>query len=205
MRPPGTPMPGPPAAAAAARNVEVKARVASVEALLPHVRALADGPPEPIAQDDTFFACAQGRLKLRDFGDGQGELIAYVRADVAGTRTSHYRRVPVPDPAALRDALAPSLGVIGRVRKRRLLLKIGRTRVHLDRVDGLGDFLELEVVLREGEDEAPGRAEAGALLAALGLGDTPLLAPAYLDLLQAAPASPPGAGSGSPSIDPAPT
>lgn len=202
MRPPGTPMPGPQAAAAAARNVEVKARVASVEALLPRARALADGPPEPIAQDDTYFACAQGRLKLRDFGDGQGELIAYVRADVAGARTSHYRRVPVPDPAALRDALAASLGVIGRVRKRRLLLRVGRTRVHLDRVDGLGDFLELEVVLREGEGEAPGRAEAGALLAALGLGDAPLLAPAYLDLLQAVPAR---AGPGSPSIDPAPT
>jgi adenylate cyclase class IV len=168
-----------------ARNVEVKVRIASVEALLPRARALADGPPEPIAQDDSFFACARGRLKLRDFGDGHGELIAYERADLAGARTSHYRLVAVPDPAALRDALAGALGVVGRVRKQRLLLRAGRTRVHLDRVDGLGDFLELEVVLREGEDEAEGRAVARALLVALGLGNAELLAPAYLDLLHA--------------------
>ena len=57
------------------RNIEIKARIESVEALLPMAEALADAPPRTIEQDDSFFACAHGRLKLRDFGDGRGELI----------------------------------------------------------------------------------------------------------------------------------
>ena len=63
------------------RNIEVKARIDSVEALLPRARSLADGPAQTIVQDDTFFVCTHGRLKLRDFGDGSGELIHYLRAD----------------------------------------------------------------------------------------------------------------------------
>ena len=63
------------------RNIEIKARIASVEALLAAARALADGEAEAIEQDDTFFAVAMGRLKLRQFADGSAELIHYHRAD----------------------------------------------------------------------------------------------------------------------------
>lgn len=165
------------------RNVEIKARIESVDTLLARARALADGPPRPIAQDDTFFACRHGRLKLRDFGDGRGELIQYQRADEAGPKTSTYVRSPTAEPATLREALARALGQTGRVRKQRLLLLAGRTRIHLDRVEGLGDFLELEVVLAEGEDEASGLAEAEVLMRRLGIVPAQLLRGAYLDLL----------------------
>jgi predicted adenylyl cyclase CyaB len=171
-----------------ARNVEIKARIASVEALLPIARALADGEPVTIEQDDSFFPCPHGRLKLRDFGDGRGELIQYERADASGPKTSTYVRVPTATPDALRQALTRALGTLGRVRKRRLLLLAGRTRIHLDRVDRLGDFLELEVVLHDGEDEAAGVAEARALMAQLGVQASQLLQGAYLDLLTAASA-----------------
>lgn len=166
------------------RNVEIKARIDSIEALLPRARALAGGAePVPIVQDDSFFACAHGRLKLRDFGDGTGELIQYQRADDAGPKTSTYVRSPSAAPDSLREALARALGPAGRVRKRRWLLLAGRTRIHLDRVEGLGDFLELEVVLAQGEDERSGLAEAHALLAALGVGADALVRGAYVDLL----------------------
>ena len=46
------------------RNVEIKARIASVEAMAPRVAALADRGPVEIEQDDTFFVCERGRLKL---------------------------------------------------------------------------------------------------------------------------------------------
>lgn len=164
------------------RNVEVKARISSVEALLPVAQALADGPPQTIEQDDCFFACRDGRLKLRDFGTGHGELIHYRRADAAGPRLSDYVRVPTDAPAALREALARAHGVIGRVRKTRWLLLAGPTRIHLDRVEGIGDFLELEVVLREDQTAADGAAIADALLARLGVEKAQRLAGAYLDL-----------------------
>jgi adenylate cyclase class IV len=166
-----------------ARNVEVKARIASVEALLPRARALADASERLIEQDDTFFACANGRLKLRDFGNGTGELIHYQRADTTGPKLSDYVRVPTSDPAALREALARAHGVIGQVRKTRWLLIAGATRIHLDRVEGLGDFLELEVVLREGQGVQEGEAIAERLLRDLGIDPAQRLAGAYLDLL----------------------
>ena len=169
-----------------ARNVEIKARIDSVEAVLPRALALADGPPEPIAQDDTFFACAIGRLKLRVFADGHGELIAYERPNAAGPKTSDYAITPVADPDALRATLARALGVNGRVVKQRTLLRVGRTRVHLDRVRGLGDFLELEVVLRDGEHAEDGVAIAHELLHRLQIDPARLVSGAYVDLLRAA-------------------
>jgi adenylate cyclase class IV len=165
------------------RNIEIKARIDSVEALLPRARAVAGTAPELIVQDDTFFRVAQGRLKLRQFADGSGELIHYQRADSAGAKASDYVRVPAPDPAALREALARGCGVLGRVQKQRWLLLAGATRIHLDRVVGLGDFMELEVVLQEGQSDAEGSAAAEALMLALGLATAPRIAGAYLDLL----------------------
>ena len=165
------------------RNIEIKARIAGVEALLPLAQSLADGPALTIAQDDTFFTCAQGRLKLRDFGDGRGELIHYRRADTDGPKLSDYVRVPPDEPVALREALARAHGVLGRVRKVRQLLLAGPTRIHLDRVEGLGDFLELEVVLRDEQTEAEGAAIAERLLLRLGVSAGQRLSSAYLDLL----------------------
>lgn len=168
-----------------ARNIEIKARIGSVEALLPRARAVAGGEPQRIEQDDTFFPVPLGRLKLRQFEDGSAELIHYHRADSAEAKASDYVRVPVPDPAALREALARALGLLGRVRKQRLLLLAGATRIHLDRVEGLGDFMELEVVLAPGLSDAEGRRIADALMAELGLADAERVAGAYMDLLMA--------------------
>lgn len=165
------------------RNSEIKIRIDSVEALLPRACALADGGPERIAQDDTFYAVAQGRLKLRRFADGSAELIHYHRPDIGQARISDHLRVAVPDADALHEALARACGVRGRVVKQRWLLRIGATRIHLDRVEGLGDFLELEVVLRPEQADAEGHAIAEDLMAQLGTGGAPRLARAYLDLL----------------------
>jgi adenylate cyclase class IV len=171
------------------RNIEIKARLGcgGVAAMLPVAQALADGLPEPIAQDDHFFACAHGRLKLRRFADGAAELIFYERANSAGPKLSDYVRVPVPAASvqALDDALTRAHGSLGRVRKQRLLLRHGRTRIHLDMVEGLGEFLELEVVLTEGEAATEGLAQAHRLMRSLGLAEAALLQGAYLDLLQA--------------------
>jgi hypothetical protein len=93
-----------------ARNIEIKARIDSVEAVLPRARALAGSGPELIEQDDQFFPVPHGRLKLRRFADGSAELIHYHRADGPGARASDYVRVPVPDADALALALAAPTG-----------------------------------------------------------------------------------------------
>ncbi|ASC65033.1 MULTISPECIES: class IV adenylate cyclase [Achromobacter] len=170
-----------------ARNVEIKARVASLDAIEPLAAALSGQEPVSIAQDDTFFACANGRLKLRAFADGTGELIFYRRSDETGPKESFYVISRTDTPDTLREALTLAYGTAGRVRKQRLLFMAGRTRIHLDRVEGLGEFLELEVVLRDGETLEAGMEEARSLMAALGVAPEQLLSGAYVDLLGRAP------------------
>jgi predicted adenylyl cyclase CyaB len=166
-----------------ARNIEIKARIPSVEAVTPKVAALATEGPLEIAQDDTFFRCETGRLKLRIHSDGTGELIFYRRANSLGPKESFYLRSATSTPHTLRESLALACGEIGRVRKHRCVFFVGRTRVHLDRVEGLGDFLELEVVLTESEPSDLGVGEAQDLMQKLGIGESQLIEAAYVDLL----------------------
>jgi predicted adenylyl cyclase CyaB len=165
------------------RNIEIKARIASIEELLPRVARLADRGPEHIEQDDTFFACANGRLKLRTQPGCAGELIYYRRDDESGPKQSFYLRSAVTTPDILRESLSMAYGEAGRLRKHRVLFHRGRTRIHLDRVAGLGDFLELEVVLADDEDPDAGMREARDLLARFGIDEEQLVAGAYVDLI----------------------
>jgi predicted adenylyl cyclase CyaB len=165
------------------RNVEIKARLDDFNAVATKAAALADQGPIAIVQDDTFFRCDHGRLKLRVFSETEGELIFYRRSDRQGPKESFYVRSPTASPATLREALTLAHGEIGRVIKDRTLYLIGRTRVHLDKVQGLGDFLELEVVLEDGEPLETGVQEAHRLMAALGVAPSQLVGGAYVDLL----------------------
>ena len=174
-----------------ARNIEIKARLTRLEDWLLRAAALADGPHVIISQDDTFFPCPNGRLKLRAFASGDGELIFYQREDCAEPKASHYVLAPVPQVDPIREALTQAYGIIGRVRKLRYLFMAGRTRIHLDRVEDLGDFLELEVVLRPDESNRAGVQEATDLLHKLGISKEDLVERAYIDLLGDQPASNP--------------
>ncbi|MBI3298042.1 MAG: class IV adenylate cyclase [Elusimicrobia bacterium] len=170
-----------------ARNVEVKARVSDWPGLSARARELW-GEPQLLRQRDAFFPCPDGRLKLRLQEPGPSYLIFYRRADEAGPKASDWLGADVADGDAARRLLAAAFGEAAFVAKTRLLFMSGRTRVHLDDVDGLGRFLELEVVLRDGEDAASGEAEARTLLSRLGVAPGDLVRGAYADL------SRPGAG-----------
>jgi predicted adenylyl cyclase CyaB len=167
-----------------ARNVEIKAAVPGFAAIEAALAMLSSAAPVRLAQEDTFFRCAHGRLKLRKLSATAGELIHYERADTAGPKTSHYVLVRTAEPDRLRDILGAAHGISGIVRKQRTVRMVGRTRVHLDEVEGLGAFVELEVVLRDGEPAEDGVAEAHRLMAALGIGQSQLVSRAYVDLLQ---------------------
>ena len=167
-------------------NVEIKARIPDSEfaALRERAAALAARPAEVLRQTDTFFATEKGRLKLREFHNGGGELIYYERPDQSGPKHSSYTRSDCPEPASMREALGRALGVRGVVEKRREVLLAGQTRIYLDEVSGLGSFLELEVVLANGQSVESGERIACDLLKRLGVPAEALESAAYIDLLE---------------------
>src|SRR6202140_1447392 len=165
-----------------ASNVEIKARVTDPKAMRSRVEALGTTAPEELVQIDTFYNVPIGRLKLREFGDGTGELIYYERPDAMGPTVSNYFRAASGDPGFLRDVLPRSLGVRATVRKRRDVFVIGQTRIHLDEVEGLGSFIEFEVVLRDGQAVSDGELIAVNLMDALSVSSADLVSHAYVEM-----------------------
>lgn len=165
------------------RNVELKARDPDPARTL--ALALQAGAEDlgEITQRDTYFSGARERLKLREQEPGDSELIAYGRPDETQARVSEYRRVPVDDAQALREALDAGLGTLVIVEKRRRLLLLDGVRIHLDEVEGLGSFLELEAVAPEGSDLSAERDKVERLRGELGVDDANLVAAGYADLL----------------------
>ena len=164
-------------------NVEIKARVYDVERLRVQLEHATGSAGELLIQEDVFFRVSSGRLKLRIFDEQHGELIAYQRADQPGPKLSEYTIAPTANPAALRRILEDALGVINVVRKRRLLFRLDATRVHLDCVEGLGNFVELEVVLDPGQSAAEGARRAEQIMADLDIKQGDLVPQAYIDLV----------------------
>lgn len=183
-------MPGP------RRNVELKATDPEPERSLAVCLQLGAEDRGTIVQRDTYFRLpGAGRLKLREEEPGGAALIQYDRPDAARARESRYRIAPVEDGAALRAALDAALGTLVVVDKERRLLLWEGVRIHLDRVEGLGSFLELEGVAPEGSDLESERERVARLSEALGLGPERILADSYSDrLLAAAQAGPPPQG-----------
>jgi predicted adenylyl cyclase CyaB len=165
------------------RNVEIKARASDFERQLSKAAELSDGRPERLLQQDTFFGCREGRLKLRRFSESEGELIFYERPDDTGPSESRYMRSPTGDPASLKELLSRSLGIVGTVVKTRTVFLAGRSRLHFDEVEGLGRFIEIEVVLQPGEGLDAGVAVARRLMDGLGISEDDLVDRAYIDLL----------------------
>jgi predicted adenylyl cyclase CyaB len=164
-------------------NIEIKARVHDPEALRERVEALSDTTGELISQEDIFFTIPRGRLKLRLLAPDDGQLIYYERSDAAGPKRSDYLISVTQEPGTLKATLAAALGVRGVVRKERWLYWVGYTRIHLDQVDDLGSFLELEVVLQPDQSPEQGQAIAEKLMESLGIEGPDLIEGAYIDLL----------------------
>jgi adenylate cyclase class IV len=164
-------------------NIEIKARVRDPVLLRALVEALSSTSGTLLSQEDTFFHTPQGRLKLRTLSSTQGELIYYERADATGPRPSRYQVVRTHLPDALKATLAAALGVRGSVRKQRWLYSVGQTRVHLDEVEGLGMFVELEWVMQPGQTVETGTRVIAELMQHLEIAATDLIAGAYIDLL----------------------
>ncbi|MDX6727847.1 MAG: cytidine deaminase, partial [Baekduia sp.] len=175
---------------APSRNVELKARDPHPEQTLAAALAHGAGDQGVLHQRDTYFAAREGRLKLRE-EDGHAQLIAYARADEATARTSAYHLVDVPDPAPLRAAVDAALGTVVVVDKQRRLLLHDGVRIHLDTVEGLGSWIELEAVAAPESDLSAEHAKVAALRTVLGMADEHVVARGYAALLLEAGAATP--------------
>lgn len=165
-----------------AENVEVKARISNWKRQCGLAERLSGNPPEIVHQRDIFYDTKAGRLKLRFLSPHRGELILYHRPDETGPKRSDYTIHHTGDPSVLHSILESSMGAIGTIAKRRLVYHAGQTRIHLDEVEGLGRFIELEVVLREGRDEKEGAGIARDFMKRLEIRDEDLIDKAYIDL-----------------------
>jgi predicted adenylyl cyclase CyaB len=165
-------------------NIEIKARVSDFNKLRRRTERLSDTRMEVIPQEDIFFNTPKGRLKLRILSQNEGQLIYYIRPNQEGPKRSDYHIFLTSDPQNLKYILELAYGIRGIVKKTRYLYLVGQTRVHLDDVEGLGQFMELEVVMREGQSDSDGHAIAEDLMTALGVERSDLLEGAYMDLLE---------------------
>jgi len=165
------------------KNLELKAVAASLPRLRQVLQELGAGQERrPLDQVDWYFTTPRGRLKLRQRkGQPGAELIFYVRSDAARARTSEYQKLPVADAAGMLRLLRAMFVPGACVRKRRDLWLCGETRIHLDRVAGLGTFVEIEVPFTGNATGA--RRIMRTLKKRLGIGPGDVLSRSYADLL----------------------
>lgn len=163
------------------RNVELKAVDRDPQATLSAALGAGAVDHGVRVQRDTYFGVPRGRLKLREETPGSARLIAYERPDDPTVRLSRYHLIEVADPAAARAGLEATCGIRAVVDKRRRLLLVDNVRIHLDEVDGLGSFCELEAVVAPEADLHAERAKIDRLRALLDIADADLRAGSYAD------------------------
>ena len=136
------------------KNLEIKASLPSIRTALATCRRIGARRAGTLLQTDTYFKVTKGRLKLREINDKKFELIYYVRANQRGSRYSDYTVVPVEQPGPTKPVCSSIFGVNVVVRKSRTLFLYRNARIHLDRVRGLGTFIEFEVLVGRGRKQA---------------------------------------------------
>jgi predicted adenylyl cyclase CyaB len=168
------------------RNIEVKLRVADLAPI--RAAALAGGARRQgvESQTDRYYELAGGRrVKLRTRDGGTAELIRYDRPETEGVRPSDYEITPVRD-AEAEVCLVPKSHPVAVVRKRREVLVLDNVRIHLDDVEGLGTFLELEAMVDPDHDDDVCRRRIADLLATLELAGADPIRASYGDLVRSA-------------------
>ncbi len=166
------------------RNLEAKFTLDNLDRARKQAEAIEYRFKATLIQRDTFFRVAAGKLKLREEESGAW-MIFYGRQDSRHLMLSSYDIVPIAEPEKTREMLAQALGTIATVRKTRILMMRDHIRLHLDRVDGLGEYGEIEAVLGEDGDPEQSRLAVEELLSALGIDRNKLIDESYFEMLLA--------------------
>ena len=162
------------------QNLELKAISNSHQACIVALEQMPADFKTSLHQIDTYFHCTTGRLKLRQMVD-HAELIGYNRPNSQTSRYCQYQISSISDPDSLKQILTRTLGVKVVVEKQRSLWLFGATRIHLDRVESLGQFIELETVIQSQSIEEAER-EHQHVKRCLKIEDRDLVGQSYSDL-----------------------
>jgi predicted adenylyl cyclase CyaB len=176
-------------------NIELKARLDRPDDALAVARRIGAADRGTTEQTDTYFSLGKYRLKLRESANGDNVLVGYSRPDTADAKKSQYRVERVENAGALKSFLGRQWGVKAIVKKsRHLFVWQERVRIHLDRVESLGDFLEFEAMVEAvpGYDEDAARLDIARLSHDFGITPRDLVAQSYSSMLTAAFSTPAG-------------
>lgn len=165
------------------KNIEIKARYPDLERAREIVRQLDARYEATYHQVDTYFYVQYGRFKLREFDDHPTQLIYYIRPDVAEPKASEYEIYPVTQAAQLKSMLSAALGVWKVVDKQREVYWVENVRIHLDQVRNLGNFLELEGVVKSKREASATETRVSKLLSLFHISKDALLTNSYSDLI----------------------
>ena len=165
------------------KNLEVKARISSIERAISVAKSLPARYDGELHQVDTYFNVTYGRLKLREINNHYAELICYKRIEDTNQRVSDFEIYPSHDSPRLKRILEQSIGLQAIVAKKRSLFIYNTTRIHIDEVERSGSFLELETPFGLSEDAAKKATEY--LIRKFEVRENDYVLHSYLDLIVA--------------------
>lgn len=165
-------------------NIEIKARCNDLQKI-EKIIIEKNWPLHAIEiQKDTFFNVPAGRLKLREINNERAVLIPYFRPDSDKPREAEYVLLPVNEAEQTIKILKEMFGIRQIVEKKRMVYLYENVRIHLDRVDSLGTFIELEGVIKKAEQEKETHTKLKRLMDLFGINQQNIIKEAYIDMLK---------------------
>jgi adenylate cyclase class 2 len=164
-------------------NVEIKARCNNQDAIREYLKANNADFRGIDHQIDTYFNVPNGRLKLRE-GEIENFLIHYERSDQEGPKQSKVTLYTSQPGSTLKEALTKALGILVVVDKEREIYFIENVKFHVDVVENLGTFMEIEAIDKDaniGKDKL--NEQCNKYLKEMGIKDENLISVSYSDLL----------------------
>ncbi len=164
-------------------NIEIKAwynKTSSTDQLLKKYGFVFDHSE---IQLDTYFHVNYGRLKIRERDKGDPQLIQYFRDDQKEPKQSYYEIVHLKKVEQVKSTLEEEHGIMVVVEKKREIWTWQNIRIHFDRVEKLGNFIEFEIVIETDGDMEAGQQKAEWLMNKFRLSKADLVAQSYSDLI----------------------
>jgi adenylate cyclase, class 2 len=163
------------------KNLEIKIKLENASQINSIRNSLIKYSRSAEKQIDIYYKVNKGRLKLRIINENEGSLILYDRAENKGKRISHYTISKIEDFREMEFILSRQFEILVKVIKHREIFISGNIRVHLDKVSGLGNYLEIEIIY---SDLIKAKKKMAELISLLNLDEKKFIKNSYSDLLK---------------------